>query len=132
MRSHTVILGNVGRAPETKDAGGHQLTKFSVAVNDNGRDKDTGKDKPPTWYNVTCWDKLADACAKYLSKGSKVQVEGRMVCRTYEKDGQKHYAWELNAHSVEFLSPAPGDSKPQARDEPEDPYPPADDSEVPF
>lgn len=97
-----IFIGNVGKDPEVKDAGGKRVAKFSVAVSDGFGDK-----KKTYWLNVIAWQKLAEVVEKYLKKGSKVLVEGRITTRDYEG---KTYT-DIVAEKLEFLDPKPAAEK---------------------
>jgi single-strand DNA-binding protein len=97
-----LLIGHVVRDPEIRYIpSGTAVTKFAVAV--NGR-----KEDDVIYPNVIAWDKLAEATNKYLTKGSKVLVEGRLTLRSYEKDGTKHYVTEIVANNVQFLGSPKG------------------------
>lgn len=99
-----IIIGNLTRAPETtKTTNGVMYTRFSVAVN---RDyKDEAGNRQTDFLSVTAWRGLAELCNKYLDKGRKVCVVGRLETRTYEKDGIKFNAFDIIADEIEFLTP---------------------------
>lgn len=93
------LLGNLTRDPELRQtANGASVCNFSIAVNEGFGDK-----KKVNFFNVQAWQKTAEACAKYLSKGRPVLVEGRLQNRSYEKDGQKRTVTEIVAENVQFL-----------------------------
>lgn len=100
MNSITII-GNLGQDPELKHTqGGNAVCKFSVATSYKYKDKETTE-----WHTVIAWSKLGENCAKYLAKGRKVAVQGRMTYRTWEDtNGTKHKSAEIVAENVEFLS----------------------------
>ena len=91
----TIILGNVGRDPETRfTQEGKQVTTFSVAVS---------RGQKTNWYRVTCWERLAEVTAKYVTKGMWLQVTGSVQADAYiGKDGKPRASLELTARSVEF------------------------------
>ena len=101
------LIGNLGKAPEMKyTPTGKAVTSFSVAVDRPNRDGQAATD----WFRVVAWEGLAELCNQYLEQGSKVYVEGRLQTRTWDgPDGQKHYATEIVAENILFLSghPAP-------------------------
>jgi single-strand DNA-binding protein len=104
MVNLAIILGNVGQAPELrKTENGSSVTNFSVATNENWTGKDGQKQQRTEWHYIQVWGKLAEICAQYVKKGSKVYVEGKIQTRSWEKDGQKHYKTEINASTVQFL-----------------------------
>ena len=93
------LIGHLGRDPELKYTnGGKAVVKFSVATSFGSGDQEQTE-----WHNVVTWEKQAEACNKVLSKGDLVHVEGRMVTRSYEKDGVKRYSTDVVAHRVLFL-----------------------------
>lgn len=107
MYQKIIIIGNLGREPEMKySPNGDPVTNFSVATSYKRGDKDE-----TTWFRVTVWNKQAESCNQYLSKGSKVLVEGRLKSgndgspTTYQrKDGTWAASYELFADNVRFLS----------------------------
>jgi len=106
MQKFTAI-GNLGREPEQRfTQTGTAITTFSIAVTEKWFDKQSGEKKESTeWINCVSFGKQAETLAKYLSKGSKVYIEGKLKTSTYDKDGQTHYKTDVNVMSFEFLSP---------------------------
>jgi single-strand DNA-binding protein len=100
----TILIGNLGKDPEFKDVGQSKLCKFSVATQDSIK-REGRWEKVTDWHNVVVWGGQAENCAKFLRKGSKVAIEGKLKTRTWDQDGQKRYVTEVIANSVEFLDP---------------------------
>ena len=99
------IIGRLGRDPEAKTTqGGKTFCTFSVAVTEKWKDGSGTQQERTEWFDVSNFTKSADACVKYLEKGSLVAVEGKLESREWMKDGQKHRGWTVNAVTVEFLS----------------------------
>lgn len=100
-----MIIGNVGRDPEMRyTPNGAPVTSFSVAVNYRRNGPDGQPQDATEWFNVVTWNKLAETCSQYLSKGRSVFVEGRLQTRSWDgQDGQKHYRTEVIAQDVRFL-----------------------------
>lgn len=96
-------IGNLGRDPETRQTQSNKsVTNFPVACTTGH-----GDNKQTEWVKVNCWEKTAEACDKYLKKGSKVYFEGRLQTRSYEdKNGETKYSTEVVAHRVLFLDSA--------------------------
>lgn len=94
------LIGNLTRAPELNELPtGTKVCNITVAVS-----KDFGEEGAD-FFNVKVWGKQAENCHKYLAKGRKVGIVGRLQNRSYEdKDGVKRYVTEINAQEVEFLS----------------------------
>lgn len=114
-----MIIGNVGRDPEMRyTPNGAPVTSFSVAVNF----RRTGPDGQPLdeteWFNVVTWNKLAETCNQYVTKGRSVFVEGRLRTRSWDgQDGQKHYRTEVIAQDVRFLDSGQSSGRPAQRSE---------------
>ena len=104
MYQKLIIIGNLGSDPEQRfTPDGKPVTSFSVATSRKYGDKDE-----TTWFRVTVWDKQAESCNRYLSKGSKVLVEGRLKAEPNvfeKKDGTWASSYEVTAESVRFLTP---------------------------
>lgn len=98
--SKTIVEGRLTRDPERKvTREGKNFCAFTVAVN---RD---GKDAPADFFDVVCWDRQADNAARYLKKGSRVLVDGRMQSRTKEsRNGGKMTTWGISAERITYLS----------------------------
>ena len=99
------IIGNLGADPETKYApSGAAMTTFSVAVNLNYTNPEGQTVEETDWFNVIAWNKQAESCSQYLSKGQPVYVEGRLHTHSWDgQNGQKHYRTEIIANQVIFL-----------------------------
>ena len=97
------IIGNLVKDPELRSTtAGASVCGFTVAVNrpKTQNNPDPGAD----YFNVSVWRNRGETCAKYLSKGRKVAVVGRVSIRTWEKDGKHGATLEVDAEDVEFLS----------------------------
>lgn len=104
-----VIIGNLTKDPETRYTTGENPTsvcRFTIAVNEKKKNPQTQKwEDVPSFIPVTVFGKQGENCDKYLSKGSKAAVEGRIQTGSYtNKEGQKVYTTEVIANNVEFLS----------------------------
>jgi single-strand DNA-binding protein len=99
------LVGNLTRDPEVTTTGsGITVCKFGVAVNRTFTN--AAGEREADFFNIVAWRGLGENCGKYLSKGSKVAICGSIRTRTYEKDGVKHHATDIEADDVEFLSRA--------------------------
>lgn len=100
-----ILIGNVVRDPASSvTQNGVRFTQFSIAVNRPYADNDGNK--TADYFDIIAWRNLADNCARYLFKGSKVGIVGTMQRRTYtDSKDIKRTAYDVIAESVEFLSP---------------------------
>ena len=107
--NQVVLIGNLTRDPELRySTGGNQtaVCRFTVAVNDRKRNPQTQEwEDDVDFIPVVVFGKQAENCERFLAKGRKVAVSGRIKTGSYEKDGQKRYTTDVIANSVEFLTP---------------------------
>lgn len=102
LRNKVQLIGNLGANPEIiKTDKGIVIAKMRMATNETYRDKD-GKSKTDTqWHQVIAFSGLATVCEKYLSKGSEIAIEGKIVYRNYEdKEGKTRYVTEIRASDL--------------------------------
>lgn len=104
-----ILIGNLGKDPEVRqwDNGDSQAT-FSLACSEKGYKLRNGTDVPEhtEWFNIVMRNRLSELASKFLHKGDKVYIEGKLKNRTYEdKNGQTRYFIEVLATSIDFLTP---------------------------
>lgn len=106
-----ILVGNLGKDPETSyTQSGIARCNFSLATTESYTDKNGERQDNVEWHNITVWGKQAESVGKYLNKGSKIYLEGKIHTSKYEdKDGTTRYRTEINANKVLFL-----DNKKQA------------------
>ncbi|MCL2848292.1 MAG: single-stranded DNA-binding protein [Firmicutes bacterium] len=99
-----ILVGNLTRDPETSvTASGINMCKFGIAVNRTYASQDG--EKAVDFFNCTAWRALGENCGKFLTKGSKVAISGRVETFKYEKDGIQHNGTTIVCDDVEFLTP---------------------------
>jgi len=100
-----MIIGNVGSDPEMRfTPNGNPVTSFRVATNRVYTTPEGERKQETDWFTVVTWNKLAEQCNQFLSKGRLVYVEGRLHNRSWEgQDGQKSFRTEIIANRVTFL-----------------------------
>jgi len=105
-----ILMGNLTRDPELKTlASGMRVAKLGLAVSETWRDRNTGEQKDITCFvDVDVWDKLADWCGQYLTKGRPVLVEGRLRMDEWTtKEGEKRSKLVVRADALRFVGPKP-------------------------
>lgn len=121
------ISGNLAKDPEIRyTQSGKAVMRTSIAVR-----RPFSKEKDATdFFNIEAWEKTAEFFGRYLSKGSKILIEGRLQNNVYEKDGVKHYAEKIIVENVEFA----GSKSEKKSDEPKGEFDgtPVDDDDMPF
>ena len=100
-----IIIGNLGKDPESKYLpSGDCVVNFSLATSESWKDKSSGEKVEKTeWHNCVAFRRLAEVIVEYCRKGSQIYIEGKLKTRTYEKDGQTHYATEIEAYTMQML-----------------------------
>ena len=100
--------------------GGNCIGRFPVATNESFTNRQTGEKVTTTeWHNVVVRNKLAELCEKYLSKGDRVFIEGKIKTRQWEQEGVKRYSTEIHALDMTFLTTKKDLSNPAASSAPE-------------
>ena len=104
--NRVTISGNLTRDPELRaTAGGTQVLSLGVAVNDRRRNPQNGEwEDYPNFVDCTMFGTRAEAVSRYLSKGSKVAIEGKLRYSSWERDGQRRSKLEVIVDEIEFLS----------------------------
>jgi single-strand DNA-binding protein len=104
-----ILIGNLGADPELKyTPTSRALCNLRIATTEVYKDKGGQRQEKTEWHRVTVWGDQAENCSKYLSKGRSVYIEGRLQTRSYDKEGQKHYATDVVADRVVFLGSGGG------------------------
>lgn len=126
-----MVIGNLGRDPEIRyTTNGKPHTIFSVATSRTWVTSDGDRREATEWFSVVAWGQLAEICAQYLRKASRVYVEGHLQTRQWEDaDGNKHYRTELVASEMLILDPR---HPAGAREEEKEDYYMNDEPDLPF
>ena len=100
------ISGNLTRDPETRHTnGGMAVLSFGVAVNDRAKNPQTNEwEDRPNFVDCVMFGTRAEAVSRYLSKGSKVAIDGKLRYSSWEKDGQRRSKLEVIVDEIEFMS----------------------------
>ncbi len=103
MINRVVLVGRMTRDPELRRTPqGDAVTSFTLAVNRNFTSRDG--QQQADFIPIIVWNKLAEVCSKYLTKGSQILVEGHLQTRDYmAQDGSKRYVTEVIAQELEFM-----------------------------
>ena len=130
MVNKVVLVGRSGRAPEIKYIqSGAAVDNFSMATSETWKDKGGAKQEKTEWHNIIAWNKLAEICAEYLTKGMLVYIEGKLTTRSWEdKNGGKRQTTEIVADTMKML----GGGKPKESQQEGGAPPPSADEDIPF
>lgn len=99
----TILMGRIGRDPETRTFDNTSLTTFSLATTEYFKGQDGERKEKTEWHNISIWGRLGESVAKYFKKGDPILVEGQITYREYEKDGRKNFITEIKCSSFEFV-----------------------------
>lgn len=126
-----ILIGNLTKDPElTTTNSGVSISRFTLAVQRKFQNADGERDVD--FINVVVWRTQAENCHKYLKKGSKCAVVGRLQITSYEtSDGSKRYATDVVAEEIEFLS-TNKNNEDKSKDQIQPELEPVDDDSLPF
>lgn len=104
--NRVIITGNLTRDPDLRStAGGMPVLGFGVAVNDRRKNQQTGEwEDYPNFIDCTMFGARAQSVSRFLSKGSKVAIEGKLRWSQWERDGQKRSKIEVIVDEIEFMT----------------------------
>lgn len=137
MLNKATIIGNLGADPEVRyTPSGKQTSTFSVATTEKWKGKDGQVQESTEWHRVVTWSRLAEICAEYLTKGSRVYIEGRIQTRKWtDSNGVDRYTTEIIAREMKMLSSNNGGGSTSGGNDNPHEEPPAPDmsgDDVPF
>ena len=100
-----ILVGNLGADPEVRHLeSGSKVANISIATSESYTNRSGERVEQTEWHRVELWDRLADLCEQYLSKGRTVYVEGKIKTNTYQdKDGVTRYDKKIRATNLTFV-----------------------------
>lgn len=101
LENSVQLIGRPGMDPEVKNLGNRKHVKFTLATHDYTYNENHELEQTTSWHNIVAWGKTAEQAEKYIKKGKRIALEGRLKTRVYEKDGKKNYFTEITMN--EFL-----------------------------
>jgi single-strand DNA-binding protein len=109
MVNKAILIGNLGADPEVRyTQNGTAVANFNLATTETWT-KEGSKDEKTEWHRIVAFGRLGEICGEYLSKGSKVYIEGRIQTRQWDdRDGNKRYTTEIVAREMKILTPRSG------------------------
>ncbi|TNF34628.1 MAG: single-stranded DNA-binding protein, partial [Deltaproteobacteria bacterium] len=106
-----IIIGNLGADPEVRSTpSGQTVATLSIATSESFNTKDGQRQERTEWHRVVLWGRLAELAQRFLQKGRKVYIEGRIQTRSWDdqQTGQKRYSTEIVAREMTFLDSGQG------------------------
>ena len=147
-----ILIGRLGKDPEVKyTPSGAPVAKFSLATDEVFKDRSGEQQKRTEWHNIVAWNRLAEICGEYLTKGKQIYIEGSIRSRQWEdQSGNKRTSYEIVAREMKMLgsradseraagasagsavSPPPSAQEAGPPAEPPRPEPDIADEDIPF
>ena len=107
MINKAILIGNLGADPEVRyTQTGTAVANFNIATTEKWKDQSGEQKEQTEWHRIVAFARLGEICGEYLSKGSKVYIEGRIQTRQWEdQNGVKRYTTEIVARDMKMLTP---------------------------
>ena len=107
MINKVMLIGNLGADPEIRyTQSGTPVVNFRIATTERWKGQDGQQQEQTEWHSIVAWRRLAEICSEFLSKGSKVYIEGKLQTRKWQdQNGNDRYTTEIVARDMQMLSP---------------------------
>lgn len=107
MINKVILIGNLGADPEIRyTQSGTPVVNFRIATTERWKNQDGQQQEQTEWHHIVAWRRLAEICGEYLSKGSRVYIEGKLQTRKWQdQNGNDRYTTEIVANEMKMLSP---------------------------
>jgi single-strand DNA-binding protein len=107
------LIGNLGKDPEVRHLdNGKVVANFSIATSESYKNKQGEKVTNTEWHNIVAWSPVAEIIERWVKKGSKIALVGKLTTRSWDKDGQTKYTTEVVLNELEMLSSNESSIKP--------------------
>lgn len=106
IKNNVQLIGNLPRNPEVREfEKGKKVANFSIGCNESYTDKEGRRVENTNWFNAVAWNGLATIAEKYMSKGDRVAITGKLVNENWiDKDGKKHYSTKVVVSDILLLN----------------------------
>ncbi|MFY0607197.1 MAG: single-stranded DNA-binding protein [Cyclobacteriaceae bacterium] len=105
LKNNVQLIGRLGNDPQVKTfESGKKMASFSLATNDSYTNNKGEKIEDTQWHQIVVWGNKVDIVEKYLQKGKEIAVQGKLVNRSYESNGEKKYITEINLSELLMIS----------------------------
>ncbi|WP_436515817.1 single-stranded DNA-binding protein [Ekhidna sp. To15] len=109
LKNSVQLIGRLGNDPEVRTFdSGKKMASFSLATNETYRNNEGEKVEDTQWHNVVAWGKKVEVIENYLKKGSEIAMEGKLINRSYDKDGEKKYITEISLNELLMIGKKEG------------------------
>lgn len=123
--NRVMLIGNIGKKPELREMNGFKVLNLTVATTDKGYIKKDGTQVPDRteWHDCVAWNNTAEVLAKYVDKGDKIFISGKLRHRKSENNGTTRYYTDVEIEEFEFLPKNDGSQASQDKPAPQAPEP---------
>lgn len=105
LKNKVQLIGRLGNNPEVRNfESGKTMATFSMATNEVYYNSKGEKVEDTQWHNIVAWGKKVNIIESYLKKGSEVAIEGKLVNRKYDKEGETRYITEISLNELVFMN----------------------------
>ncbi len=105
LKNKVQLIGRLGNDPEVRNfESGKTMATFSMATNEVYYNSNGEKVEDTQWHNIVAWGKKVNIIESYLKKGSEVAIEGKLVNRKYDKEGETRYVTEISLNELLFMN----------------------------
>ena len=111
LENSVQLIGRPGADPELKTIANRKIVKFSLATNDYYYNENHEIERTSSWHHIVAWGKIAEQAERYIKKGKRVALEGRLRTRVYEKGGKKNYFTEIIMNEFVIIDRASSDEQ---------------------
>ena len=112
--NRVLLIGNLTKDPELRyTPSGTPVANLRLAVNSSFKDQTGARKEETCFVTIVVWSRQAEICNQYLKKGRAIFVEGRLLYRSWEAEGQKRSTMEVRADRIQFLGPPSGAGRPR-------------------
>lgn len=111
LENSVQLIGRPGMEPEVKMFGNRKSVRFTIATNDYTYNENHELERTTSWHNIVAWGKTAEQAEKYIKKGKRIALEGRLRTRVYEKDGKKNYFTEIAMNEFMLIDRSSNDEQ---------------------
>ena len=123
-----LLFGNVGRDPETRTVQQGQnnvsVTSFSLAVSEKYKDRNNQEHENTEWFNIVCWRNVAETVEKFVKKGDKVFIDGKVRTRKYtSQSGEERSVTEVIVNTLQLAGQKAAPGQPEVSDSGSDDFP---------
>lgn len=108
LKNKVQLIGNLGNAPEIRTTkNGKKMARFSMATSEVYKNANGEKVTETQWHNLIAWGKVAEIAEKFLSKGTEVAIDGKLINNNYvDKDGNKKYSTDVHVNELLLIGKA--------------------------